>query len=113
MHELALAESIIEAVKIEAKKHGTTRVLSVAIKVGVLSDVVPDALQFGFEVLIKDTPLDGAVLKIELVSIKGNCKSCGRQFEVEEFLFVCPQCFGGDIEIIQGDELHITQIEIE
>ena len=113
MHELAIAESIVNSVLAEAAKRDNARVTSVAVRIGALNDIVPDALQFGFESIIIDTPLAGAVLKIESIPIKGQCRSCHKDFEVEEYVFVCPNCYAGDIEVTQGQELEIAYIELD
>jgi hydrogenase nickel incorporation protein HypA/HybF len=113
MHELALAESIVNIVKSEMKKYPGSKALKVAIKLGALHEIVPDALQFGFDTMTIDTSLAGARLEIEKVPILGKCRSCGREFEIEEYIFICPQCYAGDIEMTQGDILEISHIEIE
>jgi hydrogenase nickel incorporation protein HypA/HybF len=113
MHELALAESIVNIVTSEMKKYPGSKALKVAIKLGALHEIVPDALQFGFDTMTTQTPLEGALLDIERIPIKGRCRNCGHEFEIEEYLFVCPQCYSGDIEMTQGDILEISHIEIE
>jgi hydrogenase nickel incorporation protein HypA/HybF len=113
MHELVLAESIVDTVTKEIQNRQPAKLVAVFVRIGALTEIVPDALQFGFESLIIDTPLAGAELKIERVPIKGKCKSCGHQFEIEEFLFICPQCYSSDIAMTQGDELEISHLEIE
>ena len=113
MHELALAESIANIVEKERLKNSFSKVLSVYIKLGSLHEIVPDALQFGFDSLTQDTPLAGANLKIEQIPIKGRCRQCSHEFVIEEFLFICGSCYSGDIEVIEGDELLITHIDVE
>jgi hydrogenase nickel incorporation protein HypA/HybF len=113
MHELTLAESIVNTVTRAIENRPQSRVLIVRVKIGELSEIVPDSLQFGFESLIIDTPLAGAKLEIEKVPIVGKCVKCGHEFTVEEFLFICPQCFSSDITMIQGDELEIVNLEME
>jgi hydrogenase nickel incorporation protein HypA/HybF len=113
MHELTLAESIVSTVNKAIENRKGARVLTVRVKIGELSEIVPDALQFGFESLILETPLAGAKLEIEKVPIVGKCVNCGHQFTVEEFLFICPQCFSSNISMIQGDEMEIVNLELE
>jgi hydrogenase nickel incorporation protein HypA/HybF len=113
MHELAIAESIVNTVLKEAEKQAFPKVISVAVRIGALTDIVPDSLQFGFDTIIIDTPIAGATLKIESIPVKGKCRACQKDFEVEEYIFVCPNCFSGDIEVMQGQELEIAYIEIE
>jgi hydrogenase nickel incorporation protein HypA/HybF len=113
MHELALAESIVNTVKKAIGDRPGVKVLEVRVKIGELTDIVPDSLQFGFESLILDTPITGAKLEIERVPILGKCGKCSHEFKVEDFLFICPECYSTDINMIQGDELEIIDIEVE
>ena len=113
MHELALSESIVNIVKNEMKKYPGSKALKVAIKLGALHEIVPDALQFGFDTMTLDTPLAGAHLDIEKIPIRGRCRNCEHEFEIEEYLFICPQCYSGDVEMTQGDILEISHIEID
>jgi hydrogenase nickel incorporation protein HypA/HybF len=113
MHELTLAESIVSTVKKAIENRRGAKVVLVRVKIGQLTEIVPDALQFGFESLVLDTPLTGAKLEIEQVPIVGKCEQCSHEFTVEEFMFICPKCFSGSIQMIQGDELEISNIEVE
>jgi hydrogenase nickel incorporation protein HypA/HybF len=113
MHELALAESILQIVEKEMTKYPGSKVLKVAIKLGALHEIVPDALQFGFDTMTMNTALVGAQLDIERIPIRGRCRNCGHEMVIEEYIFICPKCFSGDIEMTQGDVLEITHIEIE
>jgi hydrogenase nickel incorporation protein HypA/HybF len=113
MHELALAESIVNIVKTEMKKYPGSKALKVAIKLGALHEIVPDALQFGFDTMTTDSSLAGAKLDIERIPIRGKCRDCNQEFEIEEYLFICPQCYSGAIELTQGDILEISHIEID
>jgi len=113
MHELALAESITKIAESELNKYPGSKALKIAIKLGALHEIVPDALQFGFDTMTVGTLLEGAILDIERIPIRGKCRNCGHEFEIEEYLFICPQCYSGDIEMTQGDILMISHIEIE
>lgn len=113
MHELGIADSIIQAVLHKMQESGYARVDVVALRIGALTDIVPDALEFGFEVLTRDTPLAETRLQIETVPVHGKCDDCGRDFEVNEFVFICPNCEGRAIEMSSGDELEIAYIEVD
>jgi hydrogenase nickel incorporation protein HypA/HybF len=115
MHELSIAQGILGIVKEEASTHKLARISSIKLKIGLLRAVVPEALSFCFEALVKDTPLAKAKLEIEMVPIKGRCKNCGQQFKHTQridFFFRCPSC-GKELEIMTGEELYIEQIEGE
>jgi hydrogenase nickel incorporation protein HypA/HybF len=113
VHELAIANSIVKTVLEEAKRQNFRSVTSVGLRIGALTDIVPEALEFGFSAITDGTLLEGASLKIENVPVRGNCRACGKGFEVNEFVFVCPDCESSDIEVSQGQELDIVFIEVK
>ena len=67
MHELSIANAILEAAQNEAAKHPGVRVTKVGVRIGSLAGVDPDALSFGFDALKKETELAAAGLGIGFV----------------------------------------------
>jgi hydrogenase nickel incorporation protein HypA/HybF len=61
MHELAIAQGILEAV---TEKHHGDRILRIVVEVGDLAAVLPDALRFCFDVAAQGTAAEGATLDI-------------------------------------------------
>ena len=111
MHEISLVENIIDIVTSEMQKHSITKVSVIRLRIGEMSHAVPEALTFGFEMMSKDTPLEGAELVIESVPTKGRCNDCGTEFVMTDILDICPDCRGARIEIISGKELEIAEFE--
>ena len=112
MHELAIANSIMNTVLDEARKHDYKSVTAIGLRIGALTDVVPEALEFGFSAIAGGTLLEGARLEIENVPVQGKCSGCGETFEVKGFVFVCPGCGSSDIAVEKGQELDIAYIEV-
>ncbi len=112
MHELGIAQNIVDAVLLEMKNRHLPSVSAIALRIGVLTDVDPDALSFGFEILAKETPLGPVKLSIQRVPVRGVCESCNAEFEVEEFVFVCPRCSSRSIKLTSGTELDIAYLEV-
>ncbi len=113
MHELSIAESIVKTVIKEAGKRNAIKVSKVGLKIGALTDIVNDALEFGFQAIIPGTILENAKLNIENIPLICLCKKCQKKYEIEQFLFVCPICNGRDLEIQSGNELDIVYIDLE
>ena len=84
MHELSIAEAILDAVRLEAEKRPGAHVAKVAVRVGALSGVEPDALSFGFACLVQGTNLAPLELIIEHVSRRQRCPSCDLTFDVPD-----------------------------
>jgi hydrogenase nickel incorporation protein HypA/HybF len=113
MHELSIATSIVETVLQEIARQHLLPVQTIAVRLGALSCVDPEALRFGFDSIISGTPLANTKLEIEFVPVQGKCRTCGQEFTVEDFVFACPHCQSGQIEITRGEELDIAYLEIE
>ncbi|HCO11895.1 MAG TPA: hydrogenase maturation nickel metallochaperone HypA [Desulfonauticus sp.] len=117
MHELSIAQSLLEIIKEEMAKHNVSKLLKVKIKYGRITNIVPEALDTAFKVLTVDTPLAEAKIITEEVPLRARCRKCKKEFspDPDEVLIVyCPYCeaeFGH--EIISGKELIIEEIEAE
>jgi hydrogenase nickel incorporation protein HypA/HybF len=110
MHELSIARAIVD---ISLRHAAGRRVRRVEVKVGHLRQVVPSALEFGFELVAAGTPLEGAELSIEDVPAVGDCRTCGQRSVMSDFPLRCPACAGIDVEVVAGEELHVESLEIE
>ncbi len=108
MHELAIAESVIEAV---LERTGDQRVTCVRLTVGRLAGVVPDALTFCFELAAAGTALEGADLEIVHLSGRAHCRSCEQDFPKDDLVLLC-QCGSADVEVVAGRELSVTSVEV-
>ena len=111
MHELSITQSLLEIVNQEVAKHAISRVTAVKLKVGKLRAIQPTSLTFCFELLTKDTPVEGAELLLDIVPVRGKCLECGELFDVDGLLFACPKCSGRNIETISGREFYIEEIQ--
>jgi|YelNatPaOPRAMG01_1025707.scaffolds.fasta_scaffold01570_18 hydrogenase nickel insertion protein HypA len=113
MHELSIASSIMGIVLESVPSNEEKHVKIVRVKVGELTAVVPESLEFCFEAITAGTPLEGAKLEIEHIGITGKCKECGGVFKVASLTFYCQYCNSPNIEIISGNELQVSEIETE
>lgn len=113
MHELSIADNIITAVQEAAQARGMLCVSKIGVRVGSLSSVDPDALTFGFDVLKREKGMGDCELAIELVRTAARCASCSHGFEVEDFVFICPQCASSQCDLLSGQELEIAYFEGE
>lgn len=113
MHEMSLMGGVFEVIESTLIHHKVRKVTQVKLKIGKLTNAEPDALQMAFEAYAKDTVCEGADLQIELIPVKGCCKSCGEEFLVAGLLFSCPTCQHFGINIIQGEELLLESLEVE
>ena len=114
MHELGIAFQIVrialEAVPEDAKQ---AKVETVRLNIGKLSAIVPDSLRLCFDIATRGTPLDGARLVINEIPATDRCRTCNHEWQIDEYVFVCPECAGVDVEMVTGRELYVESIEIK
>lgn len=108
VHELALIESVMEAV---ADRVGDQRVVRVRLEIGQLTGVSSDALRFGFEVCVRETSLAGAELEIVEIAGLARCRGCGAEQATRTFGAPC-RCGSFDRELVRGDELRLVEVEV-
>jgi hydrogenase nickel incorporation protein HypA/HybF len=109
MHELSLASAIVAT----AEKHAAgATVTTVTVRAGHLRQVVPESLDFYFELVARGTAVEGARLVLEVVPAVLRC-ACGHEWGLESPVFRCPACAGADVAVVSGDELQVESIEIE
>lgn len=114
MHELSIAHSLVEVVTEAAEKAGAKKVTRVQLRLGALSGVARDALEFGFELATRGTLLDGAALEVEELPVILACDRCGADSVLEGIQgFACPACGALSPRLRQGRELDINGIEID
>jgi len=113
MHELGIAQSVLDAVEAEALLHPGAKPLKVAVRIGELAAIDPDALRFSFDALTRETDLEGLMLEIQVCPRRHRCDDCEMEFDVKDFVFECPQCSSTRNECISGEELELAYLELE
>jgi hydrogenase nickel incorporation protein HypA/HybF len=112
VHEYGIMQSTLNMAIHQAQQAGANRIHGLRLRVGRLSGVVTDALEFAFEALRPGTPAADARLEIETVPAALWCASCQAEFESPEFLCECPTCGGVSGELRHGREMELVSMEI-
>jgi hydrogenase nickel incorporation protein HypA/HybF len=113
MHELSLAQNILDIVRESVPKDELADVRVVRLKLGTFSGVVADSLDFCFSAISAETPLAKARLEFEHIPFEVLCHHCQKTFENDIGFVVCPECGGTDTVVLSGRELQLTEIELE
>jgi len=108
MHEMAITQSVVDAV---CEHAAGRRVHSVKLEVGALCAVVPDSMQFCFELATEGTLAAGARLDLDVQPGSARCRSCGQSFELRDLILLCP-CGSADVEVLAGRDLKILSMEV-
>jgi hydrogenase nickel incorporation protein HypA/HybF len=113
MHEFSIMQSALNQALGEARQAGAARVHELSLRVGALSGVVPEALQFAFEALTPGTPAEGARLTIENVPARFWCAACLREFVSANLYAECPDCGQPSAELRAGRELELCSLQVD
>jgi len=113
VHELSIMQSALSLALESARQAGATRVHSIRLRIGALSGVVPDALEFAFEALTPGTAAEDARLAIESVPARFWCAACKREFQAEDMLGECPGCHALSGELRAGREMELASLEVD
>ncbi len=113
MHEMSVAQSILEIVRQHVPPGQAPGVTAVRVRLGSLSGIVPDSLEFCFGALVAETDLSRARLDLEQVPTVCECGECGARFEPDAPIFLCPACGGGRSRLVSGAELQVVHVELE
>lgn len=113
MHEMSLAESVLQIVEEQAQKEGFARVKAVWLEIGALSGVEPEAMRFCFDAVTRGSVADGAALEILRTSGSGWCMQCSETVAIEERYSACPRCGGYQVQPTGGTEMRIKEMEVE
>lgn len=112
MHEVALMQDTLEMALDYAQREGARRITTIALKIGRLSGVVPEALEFAFDVVTRSTIAEGARCVIETVPLLCFCETCYQEWAPPEWGDPCPLCQGGQFRLVQGRELELAYLEV-
>jgi len=109
---MALTESILRILETEAERQGFSRVQAVRLEVGALSHADPESLRFCFDAVTRGSLAEGARLDILRPAGKGWCLPCGAEITVARRFDPCPHCGGHQIQVTEGDDMRIKDLEV-
>ncbi|MEQ1739380.1 MAG: hydrogenase maturation nickel metallochaperone HypA [Methyloglobulus sp.] len=112
MHELSLLENVREILEDHALNQNFSKVTQVTLEIGKLSCVEPEALRFGFDVVMKGSLAENAELIITELNGIGLCQQCQQQMAIETLYDPCDYCGSPVVKIIQGAEMKIKDLVV-
>lgn len=113
MHEIAIAQGILDIVLKTAAENNAKKVTGIKLLIGQMTQIEPDCLKFGFAALSMGSIAEGADVEIKLIPLVGRCNNCEQQFSVERYCFLCPQCNSASVTLVSGRELAVDYLEVE
>ena len=112
MHELSIAQSIVELAEEQARNHQAQCIEELELEIGSLAGIEWQALEFALETCVKETLLENAHIVRHIISGEGRCGDCETAFPVDTLFSSCPACGSYAVKIIKGKELRINSIVV-
>ncbi len=110
MHELSIVKSIFDTL-VENYEDKIKEVTKIEITAGLLSNVQPILIKNAFSAFVEENAKYKDIeLEVKVKEIIAYCEKCSKPFDVQYHKFVCGDCDTPSSIIIQGTELHISQV---
>ena len=121
MHEVSVISDIVSAILKELEKYNVERVEEVVLVVGDMTSLGEEQLEFAYEIVTKETKLEGSKLVIEHEKIRVRCSECDYEGEVRMLesdygehtipILSCPKC-NGKVRVIAGQTCMVRNLKI-
>ncbi|MFO1497376.1 MAG: hydrogenase maturation nickel metallochaperone HypA [Verrucomicrobiota bacterium] len=112
MHEISIMQATLDLALTTAQASAASQINALHLRIGAMTGVVPEALQFAFEALRDGTIAAEATLQIETVPAACWCAPCAREFAAPDGYQACPECGRASMELRHGLELELASIEV-
>jgi hydrogenase nickel incorporation protein HypA/HybF len=110
---MSITQNILDDVEQSLSNAQYSKVINIKIKVGEFATLDPSSLQFCYQVLTNGTKFENTELVIEIIPLVGHCNNCKKEININNFFFVCTECGSSNIEIISGQELILSEINVD
>jgi len=112
MHEYSIVQSLLDSCEEHARQNDATKVSKVVIKIGVMSGVEPELLKTAFDTFKEQTMCEDSEFIMNIQKVVIRCKSCTKESTLEKLEYSCPLCKSIDLEIIDGEDMFLMQLEL-
>lgn len=113
MHEMSLAEGVLQIIDDAARSQGFTKVRTVILEIGRLASVEVEAMRFCFDAVTRGSVAEGAALQIVDLPGSGWCMKCATTVPIAEQHGACPQCGSYQVQPVGGTEMRVKELEVE
>ncbi|VGO12696.1 Hydrogenase/urease nickel incorporation protein HypA [Pontiella desulfatans] len=113
MHELSLAQGLVEQLEQAASMQNALRIDRIVLVIGKYSGVERDAFEFAFPFAAEGTLAENAVLEIEELPVEVECCQCKAVSHPEPTFLLCRACGSNEVKLMGGREFLVRSIELE
>ena len=113
MHEYSIVQALLTQCEEHVQENDAQKVTKLVVKIGVMSGVEPHLLETAFNTFKETTVCDGAefIIRIQPLAIK--CNVCDTFSELENRHYCCPHCESVDVEVVDGEDMYLMQLELQ
>jgi len=112
MHEYSIVQSLLDSCEENAKANNSSQVIKVVVKIGVMSGVEPDLLQTAFDTFKENTICESAEFHINIQPVVISCHACNKKSILEKHEYCCPSCKGTELDVVDGEDMYLMQLEL-
>lgn len=113
MHEYSIVQSLLDSCEENALRNGAQKVTKVVVKIGVMSGVEPDLLKTAFDAFKEKTICEDAELVLNVQPLLIKCSECLKESVLEGIKYCCPECESIKVDVIDGEDMYLMQLELE
>lgn len=113
MHELAITEGILRTAVPKAEQSGAKKILEIRLSIGELSGVIPEYVQYYFDLIGKGTIAEGAKIVAKVLPVAVSCPDCGYEGGIDRKDRRCPECRSTRFRITGGREFYVDSLLAE
>jgi len=112
MHELSVALGIVKIAEDVVELEKANSVQLIELEIGTLAGIEFESLDFVWPMAVKNTILEHAKKKIDVIKGEAKCIDCDTVFELEHLYDSCPKCESNFKGILKGKELRVKALEV-
>jgi len=113
MHEYSIVQSLLDQCEENARINNATKITKVVVKIGVMSGVEPDLLQIAFDTFKEGTMCENCEYIQQIQPIVISCHKCNTKSTLHKNEYCCPKCQSIELDVIDGEDLLLMQLELE
>lgn len=113
MHEMSLAQSIVEIVEGVSQQNGNRQVVKVKLTIGELAGVEIQSLMQSFTIASQGTVMEKAEIELERPKGTAWCMKCAKTVPFHHIGDACPICGGYQLKINGGNEFRVSELELK
>ena len=112
MHEYSIVQALLNQCEETARANKATKVKKIVVKIGVMSGVEVDLLKIAYDTFKEGTMCEEADIQIIHQKIVIRCHNCKKESTLEKNEYACPLCQSVDLDVIDGEEMYLMQLEL-